>query len=95
MKVLSKARQHLGGFLLRHGRIYSGVRTWTQAYRRWLTTVRFDHPAQQIVLQDYIDAVTNAERRVDRLTLHHRASTELVDGAGRDRDPGNARCCFD
>jgi transposase len=69
MKVLSKARQHLGGFLLRHGRIYSGVRTWTQAYRRWLTTVRFDHPAQQIVLQDYIDAVTNAERRVDRLTL--------------------------
>ena len=69
IKVLSKARQHLGGFLLRHGRIYSGVRTWTQAYRRWLTTVRFDHPAQQIVLQDYIDAVTDAERRVDRLTL--------------------------
>jgi transposase len=68
MKVLSKARQHLGGFLLRHGKIYSGVRTWTQAYRRWLTTVRFDHPAQQIVLQDYIDAVTDAERRVDRVT---------------------------
>src|SRR6516164_8601454 len=67
-KVLSKARQHLSGFLLRHGKIYSGVRTWTQAYRRWLTTVRFDHPAQQIVLQDYIDAVTDAERRVDRLT---------------------------
>jgi len=68
MKVLSKARQHLGGFLLRHGKIYSGVRTRTQAYRRWLTTVRFDHPAHQIVLQDYIDAVTDAERRVDRLT---------------------------
>jgi transposase len=68
MKVLSKARQHLGGFLLRHGKIYSGVRTWTQASRRWLTTVRFDHPAQQIVLQDYIDAVSDAERRVDRLT---------------------------
>ena len=67
-QALSKARQHLGGFLLRHGKIYSGVRTWTQAYRRWLTTVRFDHPAQQIVLQDYIDAVTDAERRVDRLT---------------------------
>ena len=67
-RTLSKARQHLGGFLLRHGKIYSGVRTWTQAYRRWLTTVRFDHPAQQIVLQDYIDAVTDGERRVDRLT---------------------------
>jgi hypothetical protein len=52
-----------------------------------LTTVRFDHPAQQIVLPDYIDAVTDAERWVDRLTLH-RASTELVDGAGRDRNLG-------
>ena len=38
------------------------------AYRRWLTTVRFDHPAQQIVLQDYIYAVQDAEARRDRLT---------------------------
>jgi transposase len=67
-KVLSKARQHLNGFLLRHGKQYSGLRTWTQAYRRWLTTVCFDHPAQQIVLQDYIHAVTDAEQRIDRLT---------------------------
>jgi hypothetical protein len=28
--------------------------------------VRFDHPAQQVVLQYYIDAVTDAARRVDR-----------------------------
>jgi len=33
-----------------------------------LTTVRFHHPAQQIVLQDYIDAVADAEARVERLT---------------------------
>ena len=31
-------------------------------------TVRFDHSAQQIVLQDYIHAVTDAETRVERLT---------------------------
>jgi transposase len=30
---------------------------------------QFDHPAQQLVLRDYIDVVTDAERRVDRLTL--------------------------
>jgi len=30
--------------------------------------VRFDHPAQQIVLQDYIHAVTGAEARVEQLT---------------------------
>jgi transposase len=62
MKLLSKERQHLGGFLLRHGKIYSGVRTWTQAYRRWSTMVRFDHPAHQIVLQDYIDVRLQSRR---------------------------------
>jgi len=67
-RVLSKARQHLQGFLLRHDRIYRGARAWTLAYRRWLTTVRFEHPAQQIVLQDYIHAVEDAEARRHRLT---------------------------
>lgn len=74
-RVLAKARQHLQGFLLRHERIYRGPRAWTLAYRRWLTTVRFDHPAQQIVLQDYIHAVEDAEARRDRLT---RQIEELV-----------------
>ena len=67
VRVLSKARQHLQGFLLRHDKVYRGPRAWTLAYRRWLTTVRFDHPAQQIVLQDYIHAVQDAEDRRDRL----------------------------
>lgn len=61
---LTKARQHLTGFLLRHGKIYAGPRAWTVAYRRWLTTVRFAHPAQQIVLQDYVHAVDDAEKRI-------------------------------
>jgi transposase len=42
-------------------------RGWTRAYRRWLTMVRFDHPAQQIVLLDYIHAVEDAEARLARL----------------------------
>jgi transposase len=68
VRVLGKARQHLQGFLLRHGRVYAGKKGWTLAYRRWLTTVRFDHAAQQLVLQDYIHAVADAEARVERLT---------------------------
>jgi len=68
MRVLGKARQHLQGFLLRHGCIYPGKKGWTVAYRRWLTTVWFHHPAQQIVFQDYVDAVTDIEARVERLT---------------------------
>ncbi len=63
VRVAGKARQHLQGFLLRHGRLYPGKKGWTKAYRRWLTTVSFAHPAQQIVLQDYIHAVTDAEAR--------------------------------
>jgi transposase len=68
VRVLGKARQHLQGFLLRHGHIYPGKKGWTGAYRRWLARVRFDHPAQQIVLQDYIHAVEDAEAWVERLT---------------------------
>lgn len=67
VRVVGKARQHLQGFLLRHHRIYAGKRGWTVAYRRWLTTLRFGHPAQQIVFQDYVHAVTDAEARVERL----------------------------
>jgi transposase len=77
VRVVGKARQHLQGFLLRHGRIYPGKKGWTVAYRRWLTTVRFDHPAQQIVFQDYVHAVTDAEARVERLT---RQIADLVPG---------------
>jgi transposase len=68
VRIRGKARQHLQGFLLRHGRVYAGKKGWTLAYRRWLTTMRFEHPAQQLVLQDYIHAVTDAEARVERLT---------------------------
>ena len=67
-RVSSRARQHLQSFLLRHEWIYRGTRAWTLPYRRWLTTVRLDHPAQQIVLQDYIHAVLDAEARLARLT---------------------------
>ena len=66
--MLGKARQHLQGFLLRHGRVYAGKKGWTLPYRRWLTTLRFDHPAQQVVLQDYIHSVHDAEERIARLT---------------------------
>jgi transposase len=68
VRVTDQARQHLQGFLLRHGRVYPGRKGWTKAYRRWLSTLRFEHPAQQIVFQDYIHAVIDAEARIERLT---------------------------
>ena len=65
VRALRRARQRLTGFLLRHGRLRQG-RNWTLAHRRWLSTIRFDHPAQQIVLQDGIHAVEDAGARRDR-----------------------------
>ncbi|ATJ81542.1 IS110 family transposase [Halomonas beimenensis] len=65
MKAIElKARQRLGAFLLRHGKVYPGKSKWGQAHFRWLETVRFDTPVQQIVLEEYVDAVKDAQRRV-------------------------------
>ena len=67
METVRRARQQLQGFLLRHGRVFAGRKTWSPAHRRWLAGLSFAHPAQQVVLQEQIDAITEAERRRDRL----------------------------
>lgn len=65
MKAIElKARQRLSAFLLRHGKVYTGKSKWIPVHFRWLETVRFDNRLQQIVLQEYIEAVREAQRRV-------------------------------
>lgn len=65
MKALElKSRQRLGAFLLRHGKVYQGRSRWTQAHWRWLEEVKFENPIQQIVLQEYVDAVKSSQQRV-------------------------------
>ena len=39
-------------------------------YRRWLQSLAFDHPADQIALQEMLQAERNATERLDRLTAH-------------------------
>jgi transposase len=68
MKHLQRqAKQRLLAFLLRHGKRYDGKSNWTQAHYRWLETVKFDHPVQQIVFQEYIDTVKVMTKRVEAL----------------------------
>ena len=62
-----KKRQQLLSFLLRHGRIYSGSKHWTRAHSRWLAAQAFEHPAQQIVFQDAVDAIEDCASRLHRL----------------------------
>ena len=67
MDDLRRKRQQLLSFLLRQGRIYSGGGHWTLAHRRWLASQAFDHPAQQIVFQESVDAIDDAAQRLRRL----------------------------
>lgn len=61
------ARQRLKAFLLRNDIRYTGRATWNAAHRRWLSELVLPSAPQQIVLQELIDAITQRERRRDRL----------------------------
>jgi transposase len=62
-----KAKQRLSAFLLRYGKCYAGKSHWTQAHFRWLEEMKFTHPVQQIVFQEYVDTVRAMGKRVDSL----------------------------
>jgi transposase len=66
--VERRAKQRTAAFLLRHGRRYPGKTTWGRGHWRWLVQQAMKHPAQQVVLQEYLDAVREAGARVARLT---------------------------
>lgn len=61
------ARQQLGGMLLRLGFRYRGD-NWSKQHFRWLADQKMPEPAQQVVFQEYINAIHEATARVERLT---------------------------
>ena len=63
-----KARQQLNAFLLRSGFRYTGKTRWSLAHWRWISDIRMPHPAQQITMQEYVDAVRCCQERVERIT---------------------------
>ena len=74
VRTVRTARQQLSAFLLRHERLYPGNRKpWTKAHRGWLADQSFAQPAQQIVLEESIDAVRLGEQRRDRVDDYLRA----------------------
>lgn len=77
LKLIERtARQRLGAFLLRHSQVYTGKTRWTQAHFRWLEGVTMATPVQQIVLQEYVDTVLEAQRRVAALARQMRTALE-------------------
>ena len=72
-----RARHRLQKFLLRHGyRPPAGIKAWTERYRRWLSTVRFEAPAQEATRVDYMAEVEHARERISRL---ERALDEAIE----------------
>jgi transposase len=68
MLVQKAARQRLKSFLLRHDIRYTGKRSWTEKHLRWLADeVRCPSAAQQVVFQEYVNAMTEAKQRLLRL----------------------------
>lgn len=64
-----KARQQLSAFVLRHGYQWPSNRSrWTKSHCSWLESLRMTHDWQQVVLQEYIDAVKAASQRVADIT---------------------------
>jgi transposase len=67
MQHLTATKQHLQSFLLRHGLVFEGEKHWTRGHYRWLAERKFEHPAHQMVFQDYINAIRDAEQHHDQL----------------------------
>ncbi len=65
-KDVRQTRQRIRGFLLRNDRRYVGA-VWKKQHRVWLGNQSFDHPAQQIAFQTYINAMDQAVERKEAI----------------------------
>lgn len=84
---LVAARQMLLGFLLRHGRKYSGRTNWTRMPWRWLGEQAFSSPHQQFVFAEGIRRIDEAQARRETLPHARRGASgkdqgHCVEGAG-------------
>jgi len=67
MKDLNDARFQLKAMLLRNNINYKGKANWSKKHLRWLSELVLPHPAQQIVLQEYLQTVNERIKRLARL----------------------------
>jgi len=75
-----QARQRLQALLLRNEIRYVGRSAWTQAHRRWIAHLKLPDPAQQIAFEEYVTAVEEGTRRLERRRV--RSARSLRTGAG-------------
>jgi len=67
-KDLHRARHRLDTFLLRRACLYTLTRRrWGQPHRAWLSSLKFEHAADQVTFEDYLRTIEQAEERLRRL----------------------------
>lgn len=71
-----RARQQLCAFLLRGGYRYGGKSHWSAAHMRYLRELEVAHPAQKVILEEYLQAVDAAAARVGRIEAQMRSLLE-------------------
>ncbi len=60
-----KAQQQLNAFVLRNGHMWPAKKQrWNSIHYNWLEALRFEQDWQQVVLQEYVNAVKAATQRV-------------------------------
>jgi transposase len=62
---LVRSRHRLGKLLLRRGRQWvEGKKAWGQGHRLWLRSLRFEHPEDQVVVDNYLMTLEQIESRL-------------------------------
>lgn len=67
MKDLKDAKYQLKALQLRNNINYRGTANWSLKHLRWLTELILPHPSQQIVLQEYLQTISERIARLKRL----------------------------
>ena len=76
IRDLKAAKYRLKAFLLRQDIRYEGRATWGPAHLRWLAEVVCPTPAQQMVFQEYVRAVSEHQERLQRLETELREQVQ-------------------
>lgn len=64
---LSRAKNRLGHFLLRHGQIWREGSTWTMKHRAWLSERTFDEPAARATFSRYKATIECREAELEAI----------------------------
>ena len=67
VRDLTRARNRIGSFLLRHSVVWRDGGTWTIKHRNWVATRCFDDPAVRVAYQFYLAELSTREATLEAM----------------------------